>query len=238
MVFFIIKGQVIVNIRHDLFVCKEISVLIDVRIIVFAEVLVEMGVVIVLWNLFNCLKSVLLPRISRVLAMRAIDWVTSSTSLMFKLPRVKSNLALWRSSRPRFFGPKEISVLCVVSFRPFFSSVLCCLVAGCGRQRHCPLRICLAERVWHVRRTKAAPPRLLPLGCSTRSKALQNRWRENLRSREGHRLRLFSLAWRTRCELTRSQRALGHSAQEPGTVQVSRSCYARLVNHPFLIWHH
>ena len=43
------------------------------RIIVFAEVIIEMGVVIVLWNLFNCLKSVLLTRISRVLAMRAVN---------------------------------------------------------------------------------------------------------------------------------------------------------------------
>ena len=73
VVFFIIKGQVIVSVRHGLLVCKEVSVFIDVRIIVFAEVLIEIGVVIVLWNPFNCLKSVLLSRISRVLAMKAIN---------------------------------------------------------------------------------------------------------------------------------------------------------------------
>ena len=74
MVFFIIKGQVIASVRHDVFVRKEVSVFIDVRIIVFAEVIIEIGVVIILWNLFNCLKSVLVSRISRVLlAMRAIN---------------------------------------------------------------------------------------------------------------------------------------------------------------------
>ena len=73
VVFLVIKGPVIVNVRHDLFVRNEVPVFIDARIIVFAEVIIEMGVVIVLWNLFNCLKSVLLSRISSVLVMRAIN---------------------------------------------------------------------------------------------------------------------------------------------------------------------
>ena len=73
VVFFIIKGQIIINARHDLFVRKDVSVFIDVRIIVLAEVIIEIGVVIVLWNLFNCLKSMLLSRISKVLAMRTIN---------------------------------------------------------------------------------------------------------------------------------------------------------------------
>ena len=46
VVFFMIKGQVIVNVRHDLLVCKEVSVFIHIRIIVFAQVFIEKSVFI------------------------------------------------------------------------------------------------------------------------------------------------------------------------------------------------